>query len=214
MKLKLVVLLTIVLCLWCVPGSASTLNFTGTVLVNATTIDWYPPVGPPDGLFTVTGPGSQSGVFVPLANTDGHILDLTSAGEPVNTPLNVPNFITFVAAPNLTFTLTRVNQGATIPGSPFTLTSVPGGNVLIGMSVQADLVDTNTGMVMPYSGVFSTQLTRTTVADVLATINAGGTINSSYSATFSNVPEPFSMSLVGLGLVGLGMFSKRLRRSA
>jgi len=74
-----------------------------------------------------------------------------------------------------------------------------------------------------YEGDFSTQISGTlsngqtaTIANILNLEAAGGTITSTWSASFSplaGVPEPISFVLLGSGLVGFALLKRRQRRS-
>src|ERR1700677_3224343 len=78
------------------------LNITGTINVSSSGIAFN------GGLFSVNGPASsQQGNFTALAGTTGMIDNITSPPG----PLNVPDFMTFSAAPNITFTLTFLEPG-------------------------------------------------------------------------------------------------------
>ena len=76
-----------------------------------------------------------------------------------------------------------------------------------------------------YEGIFSTTLsgniagcTGANCSDTIGNIllwesGAGNTISSSWSATQSPVPEPMTSSLMGIGLVGLGLIARRRKQS-
>ncbi len=75
----------------------------------------------------------------------------------------------------------------------------------------------------PTVGLFTTQLTNTIVVDnatvtgILDTLAAGGSITgASYSATFSAspTPEPASLMLMGVGLLGAGFIGRRKAQAA
>jgi len=77
-----------------------------------------------------------------------------------------------------------------------------------------------------YLGVFTTQLSGNlsafgcagddTIGNILICEGAGHTITSTWSATESpvaGVPEPMTFSLMGVGLLGLGLISRRRTKS-
>jgi len=87
-----------------------------------------------------------------------------------------------------------------------------------------NLFNTN-GTGTPYIGLYSTQVSGVTIAQILNTLNGGpglpagssptvpnGTIRAGYSANFnqaSNVPEPGTYALFGTGLIGIWAFRRR-----
>lgn len=88
-----------------VPASAvelsGTMNIAGSVVVSATTIDWFPD-GTGTGTFSVlppsTGyfadPGNGGGaIWQPFLGVTGTSMDLDSTVTPINTPVSVSNFL-------------------------------------------------------------------------------------------------------------------------
>jgi hypothetical protein len=67
-----------------------------------------------------------------------------------------------------------------------------------------------------FAGTFSEPISNTTPAQLLATISTGGTVTAAYgqqgSLTITVVPEPVTLSLVGAGLLGLGVWGRKRQR--
>ncbi len=229
--------LTTVIAMGCVPAFAGSiddsgvLNIAGSVEVSKGSIDFYP-VGGGTGTFSIFAP--ETGIFAPLMGSTGTALDLNNSVEPINTPVNVPDFMTFAAAPNLSFTLTELPQGTftscdpppaapgqtcTVPGTPYDLTNQTANSSIASFTVDGYLTDTNNpGVQTAFTGIFTTQFESESYQQVVATIEGGGVVDASYSATFitTSTPEPASMLTMlsgGLLLIGVGAFGKKLRRS-
>lgn len=190
------------------------LNISGDVAVynngpgnTVQNLDWFPIAGG-NGTFNVGF--SSTGDFAALGGTSGTALDLNSVGEPVGTPLTLNNFLTFSSNSNLSFELLMIEPGLT--SGPFTMINTPTG-VNISMSVRTLATDTGTGNSGLFNGLYTTQIPGATVAGLLAGISGGGIVTSTYSASFSSVPEPSSVYLLlsGALLVAVGTFRKRSR---
>src|SRR5512135_798798 len=196
-------------------GSASITNCTpsGGVTVSATSIIWLPVAGTNLGCIATGLPTSISYSGGTFTSGTGTISDL---------PAGSLNPFMVLASGVLDFSLTAF--GAVSPtdgicstsvalasghscvtslGSPFLLIS-QGASTAISLTTLGVLTDTGNGSHSPYFGIFTTQLALTT-AQIAATIDGGGSITNTYSATLTTVPEPATLGFLGLGVVLLGI---------
>jgi hypothetical protein len=207
------------------------LNTTGTARISQGSIVF---VG---GTTAINSPGtSQTGGFVALAGTTATIQNITNPPEPVG-PLNVPNFMTFMAAPNISFTLTFLLPGINgaagcsiavaaagqvctpnLPNqSPFNLQNTSATSSTASFQILGTELDSLTGRTANVVGTFTTPFSNLNYQQILATIAGGGTITTSFSAQFAvtaaAVPEPGALQelMAGLLLVGLGLRHRALR---
>lgn len=163
----------------------------------------------------------SSGSFLPLVGTLANQQNLLFASHPAGVPIDLDNFLTFQAAPNMTFDLTELQAGVFASTTcfdppawgqrcsfhplptilPYEFVNLPGGSVL---SFGVDgLFEDFTGSV-PSSAIYSLQFVGMSYQQVLATIFGGQSITGPFSATYassstSSVPEPASWLLLVAG---------------
>jgi len=198
------------------------LSTTGGLRLSSTAMDFLPPVGGGTGTFNVTPP--VSGTFAGTVGTTGTIKDLTIAGGPV------PAWLTLVALPGVQFDLVSFAPGVypsgavptpaaagqiySPPGSIFNFSNVSPTSSTVSFTANViahDAVGPNT----PYVGVFTAQYSDRNFQSVLATLDAGGVVDASYSASFTPappVPEPTVGALI-VGAMMCGLSGRRRARS-
>jgi hypothetical protein len=211
-----------------IPAFGDILSTTGSVSVSNGAVAFYP-LGGNSGSFEVGPP--DTGVFASLPGTAGTIENLNSL--PVNQTLNIPDFMTFAGAPNLSITLTELvggtlgacspqaaaaGQACSPTGTPYNLSNETATSSVGSAMVEGYLVNSNQpGVTIPISGIFTTQFVNMSYQQLVNTIDNGGTIDSTYSAEFvtgvTPTPEPATLALIpaGLLLLAFGRFGQKLR---
>jgi len=207
-----------------------TFDMSGTITVTSTTISWTSDLSPfASQMFTLTaGTGSFS-------TEDGQngVSNLNISAEPVGTTFvdNTP-FITFDVAPlpslMLSFISAGIDGSAGCTASPAAAGQIctppnPGGspfnfqNLSATQSTASFIFSgkTSDGL-STWSATFTSQFNNMSFQQVLATLNASGTVSNSYSAAVTvtpiSTPEPTPafMLACGLGLLAVSFGTKRL----
>jgi PEP-CTERM motif len=190
----------------------------GTLQLDSDDVVFLPLIGG-GGDALVSAP--TTGSFVGLEGTAATLTDLNLAAPPLGSVL-----LTFAAAPTLSLTLTALpvgpfgsaqcglaaaaGQTCTPTGSPLSFANFDTGfglSSLVSFAVSGTATD-GAGTA-PFTGIFTAQFIGMSYQSVLATLAGGGTVMTSYSASFDVVPEPGTLMLVGAALATLAMGRRR-----
>jgi hypothetical protein len=207
------------------------LNTTGVAQISLGTIGFL------DNEFSVNSPAAaQEGGFTALAGTTGTIQNLVNPPDATG-PLDIPDFITFNSAPNITITLTFLLPG--IDGSagctatpaaagqlctpdlpdqsPFDLQNTTPTSSTASFEILGTEVDSITGDTTPVTGIFTTQFADQNFQQLLLEVQNGDQVNATFSAQiFTTVPEPGTSIELAFGLMFLAVswlcFVRRTKR--
>jgi hypothetical protein len=210
---------------------SGTLDFSGGAQVTATTTNWFLTVAPSPvtgpNLANITASSIMDGATL-VANLQPpnqvHETNLNSAVQVPGTNFTPVQFFETQApgagAPTLNFVLSSVTPCSALggvtcvtPNSAFGLLQ-QGNFVAVTLVMGGTVFDTATpGMVSTWSGLWTANVPGT-IAQLVATITAGGTISNSYSATKvtaipTAIPEPATLLTFGLGSLALARYRRR-----
>lgn len=208
------------------------LNITGTAEFTSTGVTFL------DNEFSINSPaGAQQGGFATLAGTSGTIDGITNPPDSVG-PLDVPDFMTFAVAPNISITLTFLKPGIdgaagctlsppaagqlctpNLPSqSPFNLQNTSSTGSILSFGIDGLEVDSLTGETAVIVGSFTVPFATDSFQDFLATVGDGGTVTSSFAGQFAVVqtsptPEPRTLIFMLGGIGALVLVRFRSARS-
>ena len=204
------------------------LALNGDAQIGATTINFgnYPlgtvfTPSPGYGRFVVSQPAE--GVFLAAGVTAGEtgmIQSLSATGNPPGStqtvdPTTASPFLKFdVGGSNLEVFITELLSGST--AGPFSLMDTANGAVA-SFNMDGFTYNTTSGVREDITGTFAATFNGSTVADLLSEEAAGTEIKTPFTGTFSATPippavvtpEPASLLLLGSGLLGFGLLSRR-----
>jgi hypothetical protein len=196
-------------------------DLVASMIFDSDDIDWIP-VGGGTGSARVIQP--VSGPFVAVPGDSATVKDLDLTVLTPGSSFLLADFLTFpgTAAAYISLDLTYIEPGqfgsalcgaapaagqtCTPTGSAFNFVNLPSGS---GLSSILSFVVSGTASDGegdgPFTAVYTAQFAGLSYQSVLATLGAGGSLTSSYSASFEVVPEPGTLLLVsaGLGLLAL-----------
>ncbi len=202
------------------------LNFTGTANISLGSIQFE------GNTFNINSPANtQQGGFTILAGTTGTIQNITNPPDATGPVGPVTDFITFNAAPDISFTFTFLDAGIDgsagcadtppaagqectpdVPAeSPFNLQNTSATSSTASFNIQGFEVDKATGDTIAVTGAFTTPFSNESFQTLLTTVEGGGTVTTPFSAEFSTVPEPSTLVelMLGIGAVAAGLVFRR-----
>ena len=209
------------------------LGFSGTQLFSFTLpaganagsyIDFRLPVDGGNGVMDSDG---TTGFFNILPNNDpGFIKDLATVPNslgysvaPVGATVSIDNFLAFNSIPTTNIRLTKLPFATSCSPGPFTACVGPfqlsqnGSHVSVSINILGDVL--NGPDSTPFTGQITAQFLNNTIAAVIASASsADGVLANSWSGAISTVPEPGTMTMLGIGLIAMVLGGRRAKQRA
>lgn len=196
-------------------GAATELGIVGNASVGANFIDFgvFPtgaPYAPPGGTGTFEVNLVNPGVFASNGVTPGELGMIQSISGP---PLSAPSqpAVPFMSFDGPGGTTLKLYANSSTPLD----VAQQGPNVHAEISIFGTVTGdaTHPGQTEDFTGIFSANFANTTVAALESSLP----VNSPFAATFDvtitpSVPEPATFLMMGIGLVGAGLFARRKAR--
>jgi hypothetical protein len=194
-------------------------------------------VTPPSGAGDFTVSAASTGSFAEYNSTFGLVADINNGSEPLNTTFSLPNFMTFDNN-DLTVELTFVSLGndtvstncaglihctpqnflLVTPNNPQGLFAFDLDQNAMGTALTFDVIGVvhqAGGATGALSGMYTSEFLGLDPQDTLTFLESGGAFTYSADLTMTvaqaSAPEPMSILLSGIGLIGLGLVSRGRR---
>jgi len=220
----------------------SQLNINGAGTVGATFLN-FQCVQPGDPACATAPPGTGDFAvanstlsFAQYNGTFGLIKSINNAAQPLNMSFSLPNFITFSLNNNITIELTFIPLGTNTPSSDCIGLAhcTPQNNLLITganpQGLSAFNLDQNfngtsavfgvygiahgsDGSAASLAGTFTTPFNGLNPAQALVAALQGSQQTYASQLNLTVVPEPATSVFLGIGLIGLGILTRRHKRS-
>jgi hypothetical protein len=191
------------------------LHIAGAMTLSRSGIDFLPADTGTGSFFVVAG----TGTFAPLVGMMGTIKDVAPPPASAITPslLTLPGGVHFDSTTLYPGVFTAAACGAapaagqtcSPAGVPVNLTNVTLNMSTLSFAGAGSFVSGTD--VTPYTAVLTAQFANMSYQTLIATLQAGGTVTTSYSASLAPIPEPGTLAMMLAGVGAVGFIARRLK---